>query len=80
MPELNRISIPTDTIDGFVSNPVHGGKVTCHKCNGSILQSEHLPYWDYQHGNEYPSIHFHKGCYNQYEHYYGLDRPIDYKV
>lgn len=55
----------------------HGGKVTCHKCNGFIEKKDHIPYWDHQHRGEYPNTHFHKKCFNHYEHYYGLDKPID---
>lgn len=61
----------------YITNPHHGGKVTCHKCNGFIEEGDDVPYWDHQHVTEYPRAHFHKRCYNGYEHYYGLDKPID---
>lgn len=61
----------------YVTDPAHGGKVTCHKCNGFIAEDDDLGYMDHQHTNEFPLIHFHKKCYNGYEHYYGLDRGID---
>lgn len=60
-----------------VTNPSHGGKVTCHKCNGFIIAAEHEGYWSFQHRDEFPNTHFHKECFNEYEHYYGLDKPID---
>jgi hypothetical protein len=63
--------------DLHVTDPSHGGKVTCHKCNGFILHRDWVPYWDHQHKDEFPKEHFHKDCYNRYEHYYGLDKPID---
>lgn len=61
----------------YVTNSVHGGKITCHKCQGFITGQEAVPYWDHQHRDEWPAKWFHEHCYNQYEHYYGLDRPID---
>lgn len=67
------------TTDGdfYVTNPVHGGKVTCHKCNGFIKKKDSVPYLDHQHRDDFPRYHFHKDCYNPYEHYYGIDKPID---
>lgn len=59
--------------DAYVTNPVHGGKVTCHKCNGFIT---HKDLWQDDHGY-FPDAYFHEACFNVYDHYYGLDRPID---
>lgn len=67
----------TGIIQSYVCNPTHGGKVTCHKCNGFIFECDAVPYLDHQHLNEFPKAHFHKDCYNPYEHYYGLDKPLD---
>lgn len=61
----------------FVTNPAHGGKVTCHKCCGYIKENEHEGCWYHQHRDEFPAYCFHKQCFNPYEHYYGIDRPID---
>lgn len=61
----------------YVTNPMHGGKVTCHKCNRFIYEGDDVPYLDHQHRDEFAKAHFHRRCYNQYEHYYGLDKPID---
>jgi hypothetical protein len=61
----------------YLTNPAHGGKVTCYKCNGFIIEGEEIGYWDHQHKDEFPNAHFHKKCFNGYEHYYGLDKPID---
>lgn len=61
--------------DSYVRNPTHGGKVTCHKCNGFIPQSELLVY--HSSDGYSPEEFFHQECYNPYSHYYGLDRPID---
>lgn len=59
----------------YVTNPIHGGKETCHKCNGFI---KHIDLRAYSNKDRYPpDIYFHKECFNPYEHYYGLDRPID---
>lgn len=63
--------------NSYIINPLHGGKVTCHKCGGFIKENEAVGYFDHQHTNEFPKIHFHNKCYNEYEHYYGLDKPID---
>ena len=60
-----------------ITNPTHGGKVTCHKCNGFIVEGDGEGYWDHQHRDEFPHVWFHKDCFNRYEHYYGLDKPID---
>lgn len=60
----------------YITNPQHGGKVTCHKCNGFILEGDEKVYWE----NGDPDTivaWFHKDCWNPYEHYYGLDKPID---
>lgn len=60
-----------------ITNPAHGGKITCHKCNGFIIEGEETAYREYQTRKEFPKYFFHKECYNQYEHYYGIDKPID---
>lgn len=61
----------------YLTDPTHGGKVTCHKCRGFIVDGEGTGYLDHQHRNEFPRVWFHAVCYNPYEHYYGLDKPID---
>lgn len=61
----------------YLTHPAHGGKVTCHKCEGFIKIGEEMGYLDHQHREDFPSVHFHKLCFNSYEHYYGLDKPID---
>lgn len=61
----------------YLTNPVHGGKVCCHKCSGFIIEGDEIGYHCYQNAREFPAAHFHKSCYNEYEHYYGLDKPID---
>ena len=63
--------------DAHVTDPSHGGKVTCHKCGGFISYRFWEPYWVNQHKTEFPKAHFHRACYNPYEHYYGLDKPLD---
>jgi len=50
----------------------HGWDKVCHKCGKLIEGEAHF----YEEDNGVKAI-FHKDCYNQYEHYYGLDRPID---
>lgn len=61
----------------WITNPLHGGKVTCHKCTGFIKEHDGIGYHVHQHKDEFPRAWFHVSCYNQYEHYYGLDRPLD---
>lgn len=51
-----------------ITNPIHGGKVTCHKCGGFLCENDSLFIM---------KVYFHEDCFNRYEHYYGLDRPID---
>lgn len=53
----------------FITNPIHGGKVTCYKCSGFIRGGDE--YW-YSTG-----VFFHRDCFSHYEHYYGLDKPLD---
>jgi hypothetical protein len=48
----------------YITNPVHGGKVTCHKCLGFILEGEGVGYHDHQHRDECPAMWFHKDCYD----------------
>lgn len=57
----------------YITNPAHGGKVTCHKCGGFIEEDEAVAYRNV----DKPIVLFHKECFNVYEHYYGLNRPID---
>lgn len=61
----------------FITDPVHGGKVTCHKCNTFICEGDGVGYLDHQNKDEFPNAWFHKKCFNIYEHYDGLDKPID---
>ncbi len=59
----------------YITNPAHGGKVTCHKCNGFIKEGEEVEWVNIPPLNHL--VYFHKECLNKYEHYYGLDKPID---
>jgi hypothetical protein len=63
--------------NSYITDPVHGGKVTCHECNGFILKEDDIGYWDHQYIREFPRYHFHKACYQAWKHYYGIDKPID---
>lgn len=60
----------------IVTNPHTGGKVTCHKCNGFIREGDKFIYPDKEKELTH-TVWFHKDCWNEYEHYYGLDKPID---
>lgn len=62
-----------DVFDGpeqecYVTNPLHGGKATCHTCQEFIVNEKFVMNY---------GVYFHKDCWNGYEHYYGLDKPID---
>lgn len=48
----------------YVTNPAHGGKVTCHKCNGFIEDKDAVGYRDHQHKDDFPNTWFHKHCYD----------------
>lgn len=61
----------------YVTNPAHGGKVTCHKCGGFIDEDDVETLIDHDHKDQPPLAYFHKKCFNRYEHYYGLDKPLD---
>lgn len=63
---------PVEWAGCFVTDPVHGGKVTCHKCNGFIQEKELFTF-----RGEMTRVQFHEDCFNRYEHYYGLDKPLD---
>lgn len=52
-----------------VTNPAHGGKVTCYKCGDWIYENEDHVIFE--------EVYFHEKCFNRYEHYYGLDKPLD---
>lgn len=65
---------PNVNEDEHVIDLSHGGKVTCHRCNGFIKGAELLIYHP---EDVLDGAQFHKECFNPYEHYYGLDRPID---
>jgi hypothetical protein len=54
----------------YVTDPSHGGKVTCHTCNRFIIEGEGFGFLDHQHRDEFPKAWFHNKCFNQYEHYY----------
>jgi len=61
--------------EGFVvSNPAHGGKVDCHKCSEWIYYEQKHVIYPVSPGYD---VYFHDACFNPYEHYYGLDKPID---
>ena len=63
-------------LDGFyVTNPAHGGKVTCEKCSSFI--DENSVYWTVKTSILEYTVYIHDKCYNAYEHYYGLNKPID---
>ena len=64
-------------MSAYITDPAHGGKVTCHKCNGFITEDQHKEHRDDPNTDEFPKHHFHKRCFNLYKHYYGLDRSID---
>ena len=60
----------TETEKPYITDPTHGGKITCHKCVAFIREGE--TWFQYSVG-----VFFHRKCFNRYEHYYGLDKAID---
>lgn len=56
-----------------VTDPAHGGKITCHTCGAFIKEGED---W-FEYVPDHPGVYFHVDHYNRYDHYYGLDKPID---
>lgn len=58
----------------YITNRTHGGKVTCHKCNDFILTGKGVLYP--RGGFRDTDTWFHVKCFDRYEHYYGLDKPI----
>ncbi len=63
----------------YITNPNHGGKVTCHKCQAFIEQGNCVDYNRFNDKGQVVEVlaYFHTQCYNRYEHYYGLDKPLD---
>lgn len=60
-------------------NDLHADPITeetglCHKCLKPIIEAERLIFHP---EDALDGAQFHKSCFNPYEHYYGLDRPID---
>lgn len=58
----------------FVTDPAHGGKVTCRRCS-SFIDGGH-PYFSYNTGTG-EKLFWCEPCFNRYEPYYDLDKPID---
>lgn len=71
------MSNENQTSQNYLTDPTHGGKITCHKCQGFILEGDEKGYFLPVRMNKIAVAHFHNDCYNPYEHYYGLDKPID---
>jgi hypothetical protein len=65
----NKPRVTSSEHDIPLRNPVHGGKITCHKCGGFLFDKDFV--------EEHYGVHFHDYCFNRYEHYYGLDKPLD---
>lgn len=59
------------SLDVYITDPIHGGKIVCHECSDFFRQTKDVPV-KYSEG-----VYFHEGCFNRYKHYYGLDKPID---
>lgn len=49
----------------------------CHKCKDVIKEGEGKPYINHPNDDSFEPTWFHHKCFNRYEHYYGLDRPLD---
>lgn len=58
-----------DLFNQELTKAAHGGKITCHKCSALLTEDAVIM--------EFEGVHFHVDCFNRYEHYYGLDKPID---
>jgi hypothetical protein len=65
------------TVDTCPHNPLLGcdckanpPRKRCHTCSGFFHPALDVSI-------EVHGVSFHEGCYNRYEHYYGLDKPID---
>jgi hypothetical protein len=56
----------------YATDVVHGGKITCHKCGEFLKELDEKPWFEYDNG-----VYFHTECFSKYDHYYGLDKPID---
>ncbi len=59
----------------YVTDPQHGGKVTCEECCGYIDEKDHVGILDHQHPWDFPAIHFHKKCYEE-RHDDVIDPPL----
>ena len=63
--DLTRRPIPDSAY--FITDPHHGGKISCYKCSGFFKAGVDVEI-------KIHGVSFHEGCYNSY---YGLDKPID---
>lgn len=61
IPKMKELALQ---LSAHVTDPAHGGKVTCHKCNGFIQNKDAMGYHDHQHPQDFPNIWFHKACYD----------------
>lgn len=57
----------------YLTNPVHGGKVTCRVCGGFIDQEQKF----IKRGNTYEHLDSQGPECNRYANYYGPGKPID---
>lgn len=64
----------TEKVQSYITNPVHGGKVTCRKCSCFISEGTGGKSMDTDNGHW---VWFCEEHWNRYEHYYDLDKPID---
>lgn len=53
------------------------GPHTCHKCKLLIEDGDGKEFINYPNDEPFLATWFHDKCFNRYEHYYGLDKPVD---
>lgn len=49
----------------------------CHKCEKPIEDGEGKEFTNHPNDVSFPPTWFHNRCFNRYQHYYGLDKPLD---
>lgn len=62
-----------DGLEEWLTDPVHGGKITCRVCNGFIDTREHY----IKRGDTYEHLDSQGPECNRYNNYYGPGKGID---
>lgn len=71
---MKTVKAEPDMAGCYVTDPQHGGKVTCRVCGEFIDMGYEHTFHEQEHDQ---TLFWCADHFNRYEHYYGLDRRID---